>query len=153
MATRKPSASDMKRLLHIYAGDDLDPSRYTVWFEGRDMRVTRNDGEPAAELWSRVCDTVQHMRQVVHRGRWRGRVSAFAHVYAGITPTEADERERMKEWIVWSLWEIAEGRDSGSHMEQVQAYTLLAELFGMVPPSNVNIQFRTVRFSPFLHGA
>lgn len=142
MATRKPSASDMKRLLHIYAGDDLDPSRYTVWFEGRNMRVTRTDGEPAAELWSRVCDTVQHMRQVVSRGRSRGRVSAFAHVYAGITPTEADERECMKEWIVWSLWEIAEGRDSGSHMEQVQAYTLLAELFGLIPLNLTQVELR-----------
>ena len=142
MATRKPSASDMKRLLHIYAGDDQNPSAYIVWFEGRDMRVTRNEGEASAELWSRVCGTVEHMRQVVHRGCLCGRVSAFAHVYAGITPTEADERARMKEWIVWSLWQIAEGRDSSSHMERVQALTLLAELFGLVPPNSTQVEVR-----------
>jgi hypothetical protein len=68
MAARKPRTSDMKRLLHIYSGDDLDLSRYTVWLEGRDMRGTRNEGEPAAELWSRVRDTVQHMRLVLHEG-------------------------------------------------------------------------------------
>lgn len=153
MAEHKPTTSDMKRLLHIYAGDDQTPSAYIVWFEGRDMRVTGKEGESSAELWSRVCGTVEHMRQVVHRGCLRGRVSAFAHVYAGITPTEADERERMREWIVWSLWQIAEGRDSGSHMERVQALTLLAETYGLVPPSNINIQLRAVRPSPFLHGA
>jgi hypothetical protein len=32
------------------------------------MRVTRNEGEPVAELWSRLCDTVQHMRRVLHEG-------------------------------------------------------------------------------------
>jgi hypothetical protein len=30
MAARKQSTSDMKRLLLIYSGDDLDLSRYTV---------------------------------------------------------------------------------------------------------------------------
>jgi hypothetical protein len=142
MVVRKPTTSDIKRLLRIYAGDDLNPDTYTVWFEGRDMRVTRKEGESSAELWSRVCGTVEHMRQVVHRGCLRGRVSAFAHVYAGITPTEADERERMREWIVWSLWQLTDPRQNNDHIERVQALCLLADLFGIMPPQKTSIEIR-----------
>lgn len=142
MVVRKPTTSDIKRLLRIYAGDDQDPDTYTVWFEGRDMRVTRKEGESSAELWSRVCDTVGHMRQVVHRGCLRGRASAFAHVYAGITPTEADERERMREWIVWSLWQLADPRQNNDHIERVQALCLLADLFGIMPPQKTSMEVR-----------
>jgi hypothetical protein len=142
MVVRKPTTSDIKRLLRIYAGDDLNPDTYTVWFEGRDMRVTRKEGESSAELWSRVCGTVEHMRQVVHRGCLRGRVSAFAHVYAGITPTEADERERMREWIVWSLWQLADPQQNNDHIERVQALYLLADLFGIMPPTQTQTELR-----------
>ena len=142
MVVRKPTTSDIKRLLRIYAGDDQNPDTYTVWFEGRDMRVTRQEDESGAELWSRVCETVRHMRQVVHRGCLRGRVSAFAHVYAGITPTEADERERMREWIVWSLWQLADRRQNNDHIERVQALCLLADLFGIMPPQKTSIEVR-----------
>lgn len=144
MEVRIPTTSDAKRLLHIYAGDSLDPSNYVVWFEGRDMRVKRQCGESAADLWSRVCSTVEHMRQVVRRGTLQGREFAFAHVYAGVAPTEADERERWREWIVWSLWQQADGRkDNDDHMARVQAYTLLSELLGFIPATTTQIEVRS----------
>ena len=135
MEVRKPTTSDARRLLHIYASDSLDPSSYVVWFEGRDMHVKRQRGESAADLWSRVCDTAQHMRQVVRRGRLQEREFAFAHVYAGVVPTKADERERWREWIVWSLWQQADDRkENDDHMARVRAYILLAELLGFILP-------------------
>jgi hypothetical protein len=141
MEVRKPTTSDAKRLLHIYAADSLDPSSYVVWFEGRDMRVKRQGGESAADLWLRVCSTVEHMRQVVRRGTLQGREFAFAHVYAGVTPTEADERERWREWIVWSLWQQVDDRKKNSdHMARVQALCLLAEIHGFLPATHVQTE-------------
>lgn len=144
MEVRKPTIRDAKRSLKIYAGADHDPAFYIVWFEGRAMRIKREQSESAAVLWSRVSDIVDHMRQVVRRGNLIGNASAFAHVYAGVMPTEADERERMKEWIVWSLWELTDPQKNDDHVARVEAYCLLAKIYGFMPSEKTDIEINVM---------
>lgn len=135
MGTRKPVMTDYRLWLHVYAGDDIDPKRYWIWFEGRERIVARNRGENPQQLWQRVLREVVDMRLAIRRGCWQGREYAFAHIYAGVQPNDADERERTREWCIARLWQEADPQLGGDdHDARVQALCTLADIFGLDAP-------------------
>lgn len=133
MQLRKPTTSDYQRLIRIYAGNNPDPNQYTIWFEGCTNVVNRKLMESAADLYKRVCDTVYQMRisPDVRRG-------PFAHVFAGLTPTESDisalERDQMRQ-ILRTM--MLNGETS---KERVYAAISLGNLLEMFPPEVNHIE-------------
>lgn len=132
MAPIKPTFTDHTARLRIYAGEDADPSRYVIWYEGRDRLIVRKRGESSADLYQRVLEQVQDMRLAVRYGYWQGQELNFAHVYAGVKPSAADKRERMKEWCSARLYDLADHHSDGA--TRVAALGALAELYGLHAP-------------------
>ena len=127
MERRKPAMCDATKRIKLYAGNDFDPDRYTIWCDG-DVRVLmRRPQEGTTELYNRVLESAQAMRRMlpVHIG-------VFAHIYAGIEPTEAEVLEHLQEPILRTLrFVMANGKTASA---QVNAAVRLAELRGFFPP-------------------
>ena len=130
----KPTFTDHKQRLRIYAGEDADPSRYVIWYEGRDRVIVRKRGESSADLYQRVLEQVQDMRLAVRYGYWQGQELAFAHLFAGVKPSPADEYERRKEWCSAGLYQLADPRHNDDGASRVAALVALAELHGLHAP-------------------
>lgn len=130
----KPTFTDHKQRLRIYSGDDTDPARYWVWYEGRDRVIVRKRGESSADLYQRVLEQVQDMRLAVRYGYWQGQELNFAHLYAGVKPSAADQRERMREWCSSRLYHEADPRNNDDGTSRVAALVALAELHGLHAP-------------------
>ena len=127
---RKPTAIDHARMISIYAGDDHDPDRYTIWYEGERRVVTRRPMENASDLFKRVCDAAQEMR-MNEPDYPRFFDTAFAHVYAGIDATEIELKEHD------AYIRVLHDKMLNGQSREIRAAhgALLAEFIGiMVPP-------------------
>lgn len=127
---RKPTAIDHARKISIYAGDDHDPDRYTIWYEGERRVVTRRPMETGTDLFKRVRDATLEMR-MNDPDYPRFFATAFAHVYAGIDATEIEIREH--ESYIRVLHHIM--LNGKSRETRASHGALLAKFIGiMVPP-------------------
>lgn len=142
IATHK---DDLQLLTVHYDTEGAIPTRYIIWFEGRDYVVVAEEGEFPGAVWERVLSEVRFMRQVVaiserldpylRDGRLRrGNPYRVAHVYAGIEPTPEQVKGHMRQWIEWSLWRLADPRRNDNGDERVAALCALSELYGLTAP-------------------
>lgn len=114
-----------------------------IWYEGRNRLIVRKSDESSAELYQRVLEQVQDMRLAVRYGYWQGQELNFAHVYAGVKPSAADKRERMKEWCSTRLYDLAAHHSDGA--TRVAALGALAELYGLHAPRRYVVRNRRYR--------
>jgi len=131
-------------------------TRFVIWFEGADRHVVAQDGESPAATWERVLESVQDMRlnlfmqefgdprQRMSRGLMRGNRHRTAHVYAGIKPTREQVASHMKQWIIWTLWQLACPHRNKNAMERIAALGALAELYGLHQPQTVYVTLPTL---------
>lgn len=108
--------------------------RYTICFEGRCTVVVAQPFESPAAVWQRVIELIDDIRAVIRRGAWRGREYYFATVYAGIQPTEQQQKEHMKDWISACLYQLADPAHNKDEGARVDALIALAELHGLNAP-------------------
>ncbi|MGQ0443181.1 MAG: hypothetical protein ACT4OH_07000 [Methylophilaceae bacterium] len=144
---------DDKHLITIHYDTTVsDIKRYTIWNEGISTVVVAKEGEAADIVWQHVLDRVKDMRAALliaersdpymqQSGYHRGNPYRHAHVYAGIEPTQDDIKTHMKQWIIWTLWQLASPHhnryDNGE--ERVAALTALAGLLGIHAAKKVQI--------------
>lgn len=136
MTTRKPTWNDEENLLRIYAGDATDPSIYMIWFEGQERVVKRMPGESAQTLWARVRKTIQDIRILMQFRNLNGNPFAFAHIYAGINPSEAERHALLREWLIAELFREAAPTSGNENETRVAALSTLADIFGMRRATN-----------------
>lgn len=152
------TVKDEMQLITIhYDTRDSVVKRYTIWNEGISHVVIAGDEEVASEVWQRVLGKVKDMRNAfliaerldpyMQQSRFhRGNPYRHAHIYAGIEPTQEDVKAHMKQWIVWSLWQLASPHhnryDKGD--ERVAALCLLAELYGMHASNSMQVELVAV---------
>lgn len=123
------------RLRIVFDSESTAPvERYTIHFEGRRTVVVGKPWESPAAVWQRVLELIADMRAVIRRGAYRGREHYFATVYAGIQPTEQQQKGHMKDWISAMLYQLA---DSSRGRAQVDALGALAKLHGLQKPCRV----------------
>ena len=129
--------------------------RFIIWIEGRDRHVVAQDGEFPGATWERVVASVQDMRQCLTEAErrdpiWknpafiRGNPHRQAHVYAGIAPTREQVAAHMKQWIIWTLWQLACPERNDNAMERIAALGALAELYGLHQPKAVYVTLPTL---------
>jgi hypothetical protein len=115
-------------------------ARYVIHFEGRCTVIVAQPLESPAAVWQRVIELVDDIRAVIRRGAWRGRENYFAFVYAGIQPTERQQKEHMKDWISACLYQLA---DTSRGRAQVDALRTLAWLHGLNASRRVQVNVVT----------
>ena len=74
----------------------------------------------------------------------RGNPYRQAHIYAGIEPTREQVAAHMKQWIIWSLWQLACPQRNDRAMERIAALGALAELYGLHQPQTVRVKLPTL---------
>ena len=123
------------RLRIVFDSESTGPvERYTICFEGRCTVVVAQPFESPAAVWQRVIELIDDIRAVIRRGAWRGREYYFATVYAGIQPTEQQQKEHMKDWISACLYQLADPAHNKDEGARVDALIALAELHGLNAP-------------------
>ena len=145
-----------QNIVVYYDTEATEPAtRFVIWFEGADRHVVAEDGELPAATWGRVLASVQDMRRSLAEAEqrdpsWknpafvRGNPYRQAHVYAGIEPTREQVASHMKQWIIWTLWQLACPRRNKNAMERIAALGALAELYGLHQPPPVYVTLPTL---------
>jgi hypothetical protein len=147
---------DAHNIVVHYDTEATEPAtRFVIWFEGNDRHVVAMDGESPAATYERVLASVQDMRlnlfmqefgdshQRMSRGLMRGNRHRPAHVYAGIKPTREQVAGHMRQWLTWTLWQLANPYRNDNAMERIAALGTLAELYGLHQPQTVYITLPT----------
>lgn len=148
---------DAQNIVVHYDTEATEPAtRFVIWFEGADRHVVAQDGESPAATWERVLESVQDMRlnlfmqefgdprQRMSRGLMRGNRHRTAHVYAGIKPTPEQVAGHMRQWLTWSLWQLACPHRNKNAIERIAALGALAELYGLHQPPPVYVTLPTL---------
>lgn len=150
------SYTDHTQNIVVHYDTDAEPAkRFIVWVEGNDRHVVAEDGEFPGATWERVLATVQDMRRTLaeaqqrdpgwkHPAFVRGNPYRQAHVYAGVEPTREQVASHMKQWIIWSLWQLACPQRNDRAMERIAALGALAELYGLHQPQTVRVKLPTL---------
>lgn len=139
--------NDAENIVVHYDTEAAEPAtRFVIWLEGDDKHVIAKDGEFPGAVWERVCAEVRRMRhnllmqeyldsrQRMSRGLVRGNRHRAAHVYADIEPTREQVAGHVKEWMTWTLWQLACPHRNKNGTERVAALCALADLFGLNQP-------------------
>jgi hypothetical protein len=132
--------NDEQNIVIHYDTDAESTQRFTIWFAGCDRHVVTEKDECLSAVWERVCKKIIEMRhnllfqefsdphQRMSAGLMRGNRSGTAHVYAGITPTRQQVAGHMKQFITWTLYQLACPRRNKNAMERIAALGALAEI-------------------------
>lgn len=146
-----------QNIVVYYDTEATEPAtHFVIWFEGADTHVVAKGGEFPGATWERVCAEVRRMRHDLHqqefidphqrmsRGLMRGNRHRAAHVYAGIKPTPEQVAGHMRQWLTWSLWQLACPHRNKNAIERIAALGALAELYGLHQPPPVYVTLPTL---------
>lgn len=88
-----------------------------------------------------MLDRIADMRAIIRRAAWDGREHYFAIVYAGIAPTEEQQKAHTRDHLIYCPQPTGEppafNKDGDS---RVEALITLSNILGLAAPQEVELE-------------